>query len=518
MLSVFLPPFEKAIRAGCATIMTAYQAIDGVPCTANRWLLHDVLREEWGFDGFVVTDWNNVGRMHDEQRVYANMEDAVKAAAESGNDMIMSTPEFYDLAIKLVRQGRLDVSHIDRACRRILELKFRLGLFDQNRYPPLEEAHGVMGCRSHREKALEAAYQSIILLKNEDNVLPLTDQVKRIAVIGPNADDMRAQLGDWVSWSGQLGAGALARARDSVVTVLDGIRARAGEKSTVEYVRGCDIVDPDEHEIDQAVAVARRSDVAVIVVGDTLEQTGETRDRADLSLSGSQQALVEAIYATGIPTIVVLINGKPLTIPWIAQHIPAIVEAWNPGLEGGTAVAGILFGDRSPSGKLTISFPHHVGQQPVYYNQVPGWHGKQKYVDMPTDALFAFGYGESYGRFDYSDLQVENPSLVTGEALRVNVLLTNRGSRGGTEIVQLYVNDVYSSVTTPIKDLKAFKRAYLEPGESERIHLAVPYDSLALVDRDLERVVEPGAFEVMVGSSSRDQDLLKSTFQVGAQE
>jgi beta-glucosidase len=356
------------------------------------------------------------------------------------------------------------------------------------------------------------------LLKNEDDMLPLTDGVQRIAVIGPNADDMRAQLGDWVSWSGQLGAGALPRARDSVVTVLDGIRTRAGEGRTVEYVRGCDILDPEKQEIDRAVAVARRADVAIIVVGDTLEQTGETRDRANLDLSGNQQALVEAIHATGVPTLAVLINSKPLTVPWIAKHVPAILEAWNPGLEGGTAIAGILFGDRSPSGKLTISFPHHVGQQPVYYNQVPGWHGKRKYVDMPRDALFAFGYGQSYAHFDYSDLQVENPSLVAGETLRLSVLLGNIGSRPGTEIVQLYINDVHSSVTTPSKELKAFQRVHLEPGESKRVHLAVVYDSLALVRSDLERIVEPGTFEVMVGSSSRDQDLLKSTFQVQAQE
>jgi beta-glucosidase len=224
--------------------------------------------------------------------------------------------------------------------------------------------------------------------------------------------------------------------------------------------------------------------------------------------------LVEAVYATGTRTVVVLINGKPLTIPWIAEHVPAIIEAWNPGLEGGTAIAGILFGDRSPSAKLTLSFPYHVGQQPVYYNQVPGWHGEQKYIDMPPDALYAFGYGKSYTHFTYSNLCLESDVLSAGDVLQVSVELENDGSRPGTEIVQLYVNDVYSSVTTPMKELGAFERVYLERGERRIVRFSVPCQDLALVRSDLVRVVEPGMFEVMVGGSSRDEDLLKKTFQV----
>jgi beta-glucosidase len=416
--------------------------------------------------------------------------------------------------VRLVEGGRLDVAHVDEACRRILRLKFALGLFDQNRYADLEGGADVIGCAEHRQVALESAYQSIVLLKNEGNLLPLSDDLGRVAVIGPNADDVRAQLGDWVSWSGQLEETEVApRPRESIVTVLDGIRRRVGASCRVDYARGCDVLDPATGDIAAAVEVAREADVAIVVVGDSLPLTGEWHDRANLDLSGGQQQLLEAVHATGTPMVVVLINGKPLSVPWVAEHAPAILEAWNPGVEGGTAVAGVLFGDRNPSGKLSISFPHHVGQQPVYYNQVPGWHGG-KYVDMPAEPLFVFGYGLSYTRFAYSNLRVHTREVAAGETVRVEVDVENTGEREGAEIVQLYVNDVYSSVTTPVKELKAFRRVDLEPGEKKAVVLEVPYERLALVNGNLETVVEPGEFEVMVGASSRDGDLLRGTFVV----
>jgi beta-glucosidase len=494
--------------------MTAYQSIDGLPCTVDRWLLWDVLKEEWGVEGFVVTDWNNVGRLHVEQKVCATMDEAVCRAAESGNDMVMTTPAFYEAAVRLVREGKLDVSHIDEACGRILRLKFLMGLFDENRYVDLEAGEDVIGCAKHRQVALECAYSSIVLLKNEGGLLPLGKEVQRIAVIGPNADDVRAQLGDWVSWSGQLGEQAMLRERGSVVSVLDGIRSRAPEGCQVDYVRGCDVLEQEGSDLDAAAALAARADVAVVVLGDDLRLTGETRDRANLDLSGQQQALLEAVYATGTPVALVLINGKPLTLPWAEEHVAAIVEAWNPGLEGGTAVAGILFGDRCPNGKLTLSVPYHVGQQPVFYNQIPGWHGAGKYVDMPAEPLYAFGYGLSYTTFEYANLVVASDRLAADEALNVRVEVRNTGERAGIEVVQLYVNDVYSSVTTPIKELKAFQRVDLTPGETQTLEFTVPYEELALVNQELQTVVEPGEFEVMVGSSSRDQDLLKAAFWV----
>ncbi|MBN1581267.1 MAG: glycoside hydrolase family 3 C-terminal domain-containing protein [Anaerolineae bacterium] len=515
MRAIFLKPFHEAAKTGCGSFMTGYHTIDGLPCTADRWLLQDVLKEEWGTDAFVVTDWQNVDRMHREQMVCATIEEASKLAAKAGNDMMMMTPAFYDAAIKLVNSGDLDVACIDEAVRRVLRAKFKLGLFDHNRYPDLEAGKVFIGCGAHRAMALESAYQSIVLLKNAGDLLPLDPAcVKRIAVLGPNADDVQAQLGDWVSWSGQLGEHALTRKRESVVTVLDGIRSRVGSDCQVDYFKGCEAIDPEASDIAQAAKIAEQADVAVVVVGDVLSQTGECRDRADLNLSGKQQDLVQAAVATGTPTVVVLINSKPLAIPWIAEHVPAIVEAWNPGLEGGTAVAGILFGDRVPSGKLTMSFPYHVGQLPVYYNQVPGWHGEQKYVDMPRDPLFVFGYGLSYTTFAYQNLQLSTNELNKGETLHVSVDVKNTGARAGTEIVQLYVNDVYSSVTTPVKELQAFERMDLEAGETRTAQLEVAYEQLALVNRNLDYVVEAGEFEIMVGGSSRAQDLLSARFEV----
>ncbi len=510
MRSLFLPPFREAVRAGCATFMTAYQSIDGVPCSANHWLLWDVLKEEWGFAGFVVTDWDNVGRMHREQKICATMEEAVRRAVKAANDVIMATPDFATTAVDLVHSGALDVAHIDEAVERILRFKFELGLFDENRYADLEQGKDIIGCAEHRQVALESAYQSIVLLKNQDNLLPLSKNLKHIAVIGPNADDARAQLGDWVlgCWTQY----AQEHPRKDIVTVLDGIKARVGATCRVDYCQGCDVVATGTEHIAAAVKLARQADVAIVVVGDDISLNGECRDRANLDLSGGQQQLLEAVHATGTPLVVVLINGKPLSIPWVVEHARAILEAWNPGLEGGTAVAGILFGDRNPSGKLTISFPYHVGQQPVYYNQVPGWHA-DRYADMPKQPLLAFGYGLSYTSFAYTNLKLHSQELAAGETLHVAVDVENTGKRAGTEIVQLYVNDVYSSVTTPAKELKAFRRVELEPGEKKTVQLKIPYERLALVNRNLKTVVEPGEFEVMVGSSSRDEDLLKDTFE-----
>jgi beta-glucosidase len=518
--SLYLKPFHQAVKAGCATFMTGYQTIDGVPCTLNRWLLVDVLKDEWGFEGFLVTDWDNIGRMHREQKVCATMAEASRLAVESGNDMMMSTPQFYEEALRLAQEGKLNLERVDQACRRILRLKFALGLFDENRLVDLDPGAEVIGCKAHRQASLETACQSMVLLKNQDHTLPLPENLKRIAVIGPNADDEIAQLGDWTfdSVIGSVHAGTerqylASLSRDNVITVLQGIRERAGEAIRVDYAQGCGVLDPDLEDIPAAVDLARQADVAVVVVGDSLLQNGEVRDRADLNLSGGQQQLLEAVHATGTPMVVVLINGKPLSIPWAAEHAHAILEAWNPGSEGGAAVARILFGDQVPSGKLPISFPYHVGQQPVYYNQIPGWH-LDRYMDMPAEPLYAFGYGLSYTSFAHSELKVLTPTLKNGETLQVQIDVQNVGETAGVEIVQLYVNDVFSSVTTPVKELKTFQRVRLEPGERVTVRLEVPFDQLSLVDADLETVVEPGAFEVMVGASSRDQDLLKAGFQV----
>lgn len=530
--SLFLKPFKAAAEAGCGSFMAGYHAIDGVPCSANEWLLTQVLREEWGFDGFVVSDWDNIGYMHKLQMVSPTIEDAVQRALAAGNDMAMSTPEFYDAALAAVQNGDLDEAVIDTACRNILRVKFRMGLFDERRYIDFEGMAHTIASEEHKQIALEAAYESVVLLKNEGDLLPLAGDARRIAVIGPNADDVASQLGDWTSWQQRGDADGSQRPRDLSSTVLDGVKARAGAGVTVVYNRGCIVIDPvegnqigDAHlpeyqkqtgpdTIDEAAELAANSDLAIVVIGDDVSLNGEWRDRADLALTGDQEQLVQAVHATGTPTVVVLITGKPLCTPWIAENIPAILQAFNPGIAGGAAIAGLLFGDRSPQGKLTVSVARHVGQLPVFYNDIPGWHSTT-YRDMTAAPLYPFGYGLSYATFAYSDLKVLTPELKAGETLRVQVDLQNtHATRAGLEIVQLYINDVFSSVTTPRKELQAFARVWLEPGKKQTVTLEVPYDRLALVNAAEETVVEPGNFEVMVGASSQDNDLLKAEFAV----
>jgi beta-glucosidase len=518
--SIFLPPFKAAAEAGCATFMAGYNAIDGVPCSANEWLLKKVLKEEWGFEGFIVTDWNNVGWLHTTQKVASSLEKASEIAVHAGNDMIMSTPEFYDVALKLVKSGIIKEEYINEACSRILELKFKLGLFDDKRFPDTAKAHEIIGCESNKAAARNTALESIVLLKNDNNVLPLSKRIRKIALAGPNCDDVQSQLGDW-----SFGARDLSRAEvpmldyhpgydtSPIVTVLEGLRKRAGDAIEVLYEKGCDVHGGDDHRIKQAEEIAAESDIIIAVVGDDVTLNGETRDRVELSLPGVQQQLLEALKKTGKPLVVVLINGKPLTIPWIKENADAILEAWNPGMEGGNAVASILFGDYNPCGKLAISFPRHVGQLPVYYNQLPGWHGNS-YVEMTAEPLFAFGFGLSYNYYKYSNQKVSSSRITAVDELTVSVEVRNSGIYEGTEIVQLYVNDIYSSVTTPVKELKGFSRLTLKPGETRTAEITISASALSLIGKDNRAVVEPGEFEIMIGSSSRDEDLLCTIIEV----
>src|SRR5690554_137494 len=516
--STFLPPFKKAVKTGCATIMAGYHANDGIPCSADKRLLTGILKEEWGFEGLVISDWNNVGHLYTTQKIAGDLKEASKMALNAGNDIIMFTLEFYDKAIELVNEGIIDEEIIDEACRRILSLKFKLGLFDNNLFPDKSLAKKTIGCAQHREIAYQIALQSLVLLKNENNLLPLAEKsVRRVAVIGPNADDITAQFGDWAmagrDENGVPTAESCGYDRNLATTVLEGLQQRAAEDLELLYEKGCDILDEDKKNITRAVKLAKSADVIITVLGDTTCLYGECLDRADLNLTGAQQELLEALKKTGKPLVVVLINGKPLTIPWIKENADAILEAWNPGMEGGRAVASVLFGDHNPEGKLTISFPRHVGQLPVYYNQLPGWH-TDSYQDMSIKPLYPFGYGLSYTSFEYSNLKVEKRCLTQDDILRASVDVKNTGGRTGVEIVQAYVNDLYSSVTTPVKELKDFTRIELKPGKKKTVMIEIPVTSLVLVKRNLKEVVEPGEFELMVGSSSRNEDLLTTKFSV----
>jgi beta-glucosidase len=507
--SYFLPPFKRAVEAGVMTFMTGYQSIEGVPSTCNHWLLTDVLKDEWGFRGVVVTDWDNVGRLVKEQKVCADYVDASIRALRAGNDIIMVTPEFYEGALEAVHSGRLDESEINAPCARLLALKFRMGLFENPRRADLDRAAIEMARPDHRKANLDAARQSLVLLQNK-GLLPLDPHKTRtIAVIGPNADDDQQQLGDWSLGSSQHPAAAGKQPREKTTTILDGIRAVAPEGTSIRYERGCSIVDEDLSGIPAAVDAAQSADVVVAVVGDHLKFIGETNSTATLELQGGQVALLDALAKTGKPMVVVLVNSKPLVLPASVKNADAILEGFNSGMEGGRALAEALFGLLNPSGKLTISIPIHVGQQPVFYSQVRGQHG-DRYADLLQEPLFSFGFGLSYTSYHYSNLQLSETRLTSGQTAAGSIDVENVGQVAGDEIVQIYVNDVVTSATWVNKALKGFTRVHLEPGEKKTVHFTLPWEAFQIVDAEGACVVEAGEFEILAGPSSRECDLLKT--------
>ena len=529
--SWFLPPFERLAREGADTFMLGYQAIDGVPITLNRWLLEGVLKQEWGFEGLLVTDWDNVGHLVRIQQVAADFAEAAALAVRAGNDLIMATPEFHDGALEALRRGLLEPSELDAAVSRILATKFRMGLFENPRRPDVERQRLEIGCAEHRRVNLELASQSIVLLSN-DGVLPLRGEGLKVAVLGPQADDMAACLGDWAGTSGQcpwLDDLSLTPA----TTLWAGLREAAPSGWQVAHARGCGIEvlapDPageffddgqprpkvchpapmDEAELARAVALAEQSDVVVVAVGDTVNLTGEGRSTATLELFGPQREFLEAIAATGTPMVVVLLAGKPLVLPESVQQAAAIVEAFNPGAVGGEALAAVLLGEVEPSGRLPVSIPRHAGQLPVFHNRVRGWHG-DRYADLTYRPLFAFGEGLSYTTFEYSKVRITH----VGDDVAFEVEVTNTGDRPGTEVVQVYVHDVVTSVTWAEQELKAFRRVELSPGETKQVEFRLPVDELSLVLADGSRVVEPGEFELRVGHSSRPEDQRRARFHL----
>ncbi|HET6529029.1 MAG TPA: glycoside hydrolase family 3 N-terminal domain-containing protein [Actinoplanes sp.] len=533
--SWFLPPFERMAREGVATFMLGYQSIDGVPITANRWLLNDVLKGEWGFTGTLVTDWDNVGRMVWEQQVCADYTEAAAIAVRAGNDLVMTTPRFFEGAQAAVAEGRLTEDEIDAAVRRILALKFRLGLFEDPRGPDARRQAAVIGAPEHAALNLAVARRSLVLLRN-DGLLPLdTGGARTMAVVGPNADDVSAQLGDWAGNSGQVDWMPDGHPRQLTETVLDGFRALAPDGWRVTYARGADIErlvpDPDGPcypdgqprppisqaapvepvQVAAAVDTVRAADVAVVVVGDTVALTGESKSTATLELQGGQVALLDAVAATGVPTVVVLVNSKPAVLPPAALAANALIQAFNPGMRGGRAVAELVYGMIEPAGRLPLSVARHVGQQPVYYNQIRGQHGR-RYADLTQEAQFVFGEGLSYTRVEYADLRLESDRLTAGDVIRASVRLTNTGARPALETVQAYVSDLVTSVTWAEQELKAYRQVTVPPGESVTVELELPAADCTLVTADGRRVVEPGEFALRVGPNSRD--LLEACFHV----
>ena len=556
--SWFLPPFERVAKEGCGTFMLGYESIEGVPVTFNKWLLSDKLRGAWNYQGTLITDWDNVGRSVWEQKVKPDYVQAAADAVKSGNDLVMTTPKFYEGAIEAVKTGLLDESLIDAAVARILALKFRLGLFEDPRLPDQERINAVIGSEEHQQLNLEVARESVALLKNNGSLPFNVAGAKRIAVVGPLADDAQTQLGDWAGSSGQINWMPDGHPREMITTVLDGFKQLAPKGCEVVYSRGANIVDlvpdpeggfyPDGQPrpkigvsakldralLDEAVENARQSDLIVAVVGDVIQAIGEGCSTATLELLGGQNALIDALSnvarETGKPFVVVLVSSKPQVLSASvigangvivdetpAEGTSALLWAPSPGMKGGQAIAEIILGETEPSGRLPITFPRHAGQLPVYYNQIRGQHGN-RYADLTQDPAFAFGEGLSYTTFEYGEPTVTNvpESGAFGETdtVHAEITLTNTGDRKGTEVVQLYIGDIVTSYSWTDRELKAFQRVELEPGESKTVAFDIPVSDCTIVDSEANRIVEPGEFEVLIGHSSRREHLKRTTFTV----
>jgi beta-glucosidase len=516
--TVFLPPWEAGIRdAGALGVMATYPAIDGVPAHGSEFLLTDVLRGELRFEGLVLGEGRGLETLIHEG-VARDQKEAGQQALRAGLDVGINYEAAYMLELLAsVREGAVPEALVDRAVRRVLRQKVRLGLFERHQ-ADLEHALATVHSAEHQRLALEAARESLVLLKNEGGLLPLDrTRLRTVAVIGPNADDEKNLLGDYTAKT----------VLQDVVTVLEGIRAKA-PGARVTHVRGCDVTPTPLDEIAKARRAASEADVAIVVVGENEWQavrgeervgtSGEGYDAATLELTGRQEELVQAVVAAGKPTVVVLVNGRPLATRWIAANVPAVVEAWVPGEKGGLAVAEVLFGEVSPSGRLPVTVPRHVGQLPVAYDQPRskewwlknGW-GKS-YVDLDPTPLYPFGHGLTYTTFEYANLRTSAREIRPGGTLDVSVDVRNTGGRAGRETVQLYVKDVVSSVTTPVLQLRGFRKVALQPGEKATVTLTLTPRDLALYDRQMKRVVEPGEFKVMVGASSSDIRLTGSFF------
>ena len=496
----YLPPFRAAVEAGVGAIMPAFNEIAGVPMHAHAHLIRDVLRGEWGFDGVVVSDYTGVMELI-PHGVAADSAAAGVLALRAGVDIDMVSGIYVNDVPAAVRDGRLDETAVDEAVRHVLRAKQRLGLFDDPyRYNSVRPEDVTLTDES-RAFARELARRSFVLLKNDGGVLPLSKSVGTVAVIGPLADARRTMLGGWA---------AAGRAEDAV-TPLEGVRAAVSADTRVLHAQGAEFEGEDESGFEAAVVAARQADVAVLFLGEHEEMSSEANNRTSLDLPGTQENLLRAVHETGTPVVVVLFNGRPLALPWLDENVPAILEAWFPGVEGGNAVADILFGDHGPAGKLPVSFPRNVGQVPIHYNHKntgrPPAEGEKytsKYIDVPWTPLYPFGHGLAYTEFEYSGLRLDAERIGPADTLGVEVTVTNAGRRASDEVVQLYVRDDVASVTRPVKELKGFERIRLEPGKSRTVSFHLPAESLAYYGLDMDRVLEPGRFTVFVGASSED--------------
>lgn len=508
----YLPVYKAAVDAGVASVMTSFNEIAGVPSTSNKWLLTDLLRDDWKFNGFIVTDYSSINELI-PHGIAADLAEAAKLSANAGVDMDMQGSAFLNCLNNLVKSGDVSEKTIDEAVKRILIAKYKLGLFDDPyKYCSKEREEKEIMNAEQLAFARELAAKSCVLLKNENNILPVPESVRTIAVIGPLADSKADMLGFW-SGAGQA---------EKCVTLLEGIRNRTAGTVNVLTAQGCNVAGDDVSGINQAVSVARRSDYVILALGENRMMSGEAASRTDISLPGVQMQLAGAIIKTGKPVAVVLFNGRPLAIPELDHMAPAILETWFGGTEAGNGIADILFGDLNPSGKLTMTFPLNVGQIPLFYNskntgrpinpENPYEKFKSNYLDSPNTPLYPFGYGLSYTTFSYSDVKLNKESFESNDQIVASVDVTNTGDRDGEEIVQLYVRDLVGDVTRPVKELKGFKKVLLKKDETATITFTINPADLSYYHQDMSYTFDPGDFELFIGTNSRDN--IKTAFSI----
>lgn len=507
LYDVYLPPFEAAVKAGAATFMSSFNDLNGVPCTINKLILTEVLREKLGFKGFVVSDANSIA----ECVIHGAVEDkkeAAKKALQAGVEMDMSSNCYIDFMEELIKEEEISVATVDEAVRRILRIKFKKGLFDNPYTTGMVRENEVVLCEEHVKVAREIACRSIVLLKNEDKTLPLKIGLKKIAVVGPLADNGDELLGCW----------AFTGKGEDCVSVLSGIKEATGSSIELLYEKGCEIEGDKTEDFEKAIKIARDADIVIAVLGESKIMSGEAASKSDLRLPGIQEELLKKLKKTGKPVVLVLINGRPLTISWAEENVDAIVEAWQLGIQGGNAIADVLFGKYNPSGKLTVSFPCNVGQVPLYYNHPntgrPSGSFKftSKYMDVQTKPLYSFGYGLSYTTFKYEELQVTQDEIKEKGTIKISAKVFNTGNIFGEEVVQLYVRDLVASRVRPIKELKGFKKVGLQPGENMTVIFYLEASQLGFYNKDLEYIVEPGNFKVWIGPNS--QEGLEGEFKI----
>ena len=507
---IHLPPYKKAIDAGVYSIMAAHNELNGIPCHMHKRLMTDLLRNEWGFDGFYVSDWMDIERIEKLHRVARNFKEATYLSVDAGMDMHMHGPHFLEEVVALVKEGRITQERVDMAAEKILTTKFKLGLFE-NRYVDLKKINTLVFTEKHKETALKSARESITLLKNTNGFLPLMDSNKKIFVTGPNANNATI-LGDW----------HFEQPEDNYITILEGIQALAPTYGyEVSYFdSGQNLRNIRKQAITEAAAQAKSADYAVVVVGEnslrykwSQKTAGENMARADLQLPGRQLELVQAIYQTGTPVILVLVNGRPIAEPWLEKNLKGIIETWEPGAMGGQALAEILFGEVNPSGKLPLTVPRSVGQLQMVYNHKPSQYF-HKYAFEKISPLYPFGYGLSYTTFEIGKPLASEKNWDGTGKLTINVEVENSGDRKGTEVAQLYIRDNYSSVTRPVLELKGYQRVTLEPSEKKTLTFELDNKAFAFYNKEMKYVSEEGDFTILIGNSSSKKQLKETTIRL----